>query len=244
MIAPPRVFVSAVSSEFGSARQTIKEALLTMGCHPVVQSNFPPDYRTVAAMLEEKIRSCQAVIHLVGFRYGSEPKSKLQPSEPTKQNQNQQVRRSYTQLEYDIARKLKKKVYVFVCPEEFPFDDAQHSEDEQKSALQQQHRLAVLASDTLRYEVDSTIALREKVKELQIELEELRQRQARSKRKILLGSVVLAVLLAGGSTFLWQTIGKNRDEVTTAIEELKATGPYKEIGKTASRQAEGIGNSS
>jgi len=73
MNAPARVFISATSGDLGSVRQLVKEALLSMDCHPVEQTNFPPDYRTVKEMLQDKIAACQAVIHIVGRRYGAEP---------------------------------------------------------------------------------------------------------------------------------------------------------------------------
>lgn len=43
----PEIFVSATSADLRSCRQMVKEALLTLGCVPVEQTNFPPDYRTV-----------------------------------------------------------------------------------------------------------------------------------------------------------------------------------------------------
>ena len=139
-----RVFISATSGDLGSVRQSVKEALLAIDCHPVEQTNFPPDYRTVRDMLEEKIRSCQAVVHIVGDRYGAEPDPhKLPPGTP---------RRSYTQMEYDLARKLNKKLYVFLCATDFPYDlcDAESAD---KQALQHAHRDALLADERLHTKV-------------------------------------------------------------------------------------------
>jgi hypothetical protein len=69
---PPKIFISATSGDLSSARQIAKEALLTINCHPVEQTNFEPDWRSVTDMLRGKIGDCQALIHLVGFRYGAE----------------------------------------------------------------------------------------------------------------------------------------------------------------------------
>ncbi len=101
----PEIFISAASGDLRSCRQLIKEALLTLGCVPVEQTNFPPDAATVREMLRTKISACHAVVHLAGEVYGAEPQER-KPDDP---------RRSYTQLEYDIGRELKKPVYVFVC---------------------------------------------------------------------------------------------------------------------------------
>jgi hypothetical protein len=136
---PPKVFISAASGDLGNARQAVKEALLDIGCHPVEQMNFPPDYRTVANMLREKIEGCQALIHIAGIRYGTEPDPTALP--------NGAMRRSYTQLEYDIARELAMKrgdrrfrVYSFVCPEGFPYDAEPDVEATEKRELQRRHR--------------------------------------------------------------------------------------------------------
>ena len=88
----------------------VKQGLLTMGCFPIEQTNFEPDYRTVRQMLETRIAQCDAVIHIVGVRYGAEPDPASVPEGHT--------RRSYTQMEAEIARKLGKKLYVFLCPED------------------------------------------------------------------------------------------------------------------------------
>src|SRR6266576_1107305 len=111
-----RVFISATSKDLGTVRELVKQALLTMGCMPIEQTNFPPDYRSVRDMIEEKIAACEAVIHIVGIRYGAEPDPSTLPEGA--------ARRSYTQMEADIARQLGKKLYLFVCSEDFPYDNA------------------------------------------------------------------------------------------------------------------------
>src|SRR5262245_39193050 len=98
MAVPPKIFVSATSGDLRTARVAARDALLTIECHPVEQTTFGPDYRTVRQMLEEKLRDCQALIHIVGLRYGAEPDpASLPPGTP---------RRSYAQLEYDLGRAL------------------------------------------------------------------------------------------------------------------------------------------
>ena len=72
-MSPAKVFISATSADLSSTRQVVKDALLTIGCHPVEQTNFAPDWREVDRMLRERISDCQALIHIVGMRYGAEP---------------------------------------------------------------------------------------------------------------------------------------------------------------------------
>ena len=121
MSSPPKVFISATSGDLRRIRQIVKEALLTINCHPVEQTNFEPDWRTVEGMLRGKIEGCQALIHIAGMRYGAEPDPATLPPGT--------VRRSYTQMEYAIGCQLHEqrgdagfRVYTFICPEDFPYD--------------------------------------------------------------------------------------------------------------------------
>ena len=84
-----------------------------MDCMPVVQDHFPPDHRGVEEMLRTKIGECQALIHIAGMRYGAEPEPDTLPEGAG--------RRSYTQMELDMARELGlERVFTFVCGRIFP----------------------------------------------------------------------------------------------------------------------------
>jgi hypothetical protein len=93
----PRVFISATSRDLGSCRKAVSDVLLTLNALPVLQDHFAPDYRTVVEMLRARIETCDAVICLVGRVYGQEPLTRSAD----------QPRRSYTQLEYEIAEGRK-----------------------------------------------------------------------------------------------------------------------------------------
>ena len=69
-----------------------------------------------------------AASELLGVRYGAEPDPSSVPEGET--------RRSYTQMEVEIARKLGKKLYVFLCPEDFPYDEESQAESDEKRELQ------------------------------------------------------------------------------------------------------------
>src|SRR5437763_1913265 len=96
-----RVFLSAASRDLKSARRAAAEllqehapAICPHGPLQVVhQDEFPPDYRSVWEILRQRIVECDAVVCLVGFAFGREPRD-VPPGCP---------RRSYTQLEFDIA---------------------------------------------------------------------------------------------------------------------------------------------
>ena len=58
MNVPARVFISATSGDLSSVRQLVKEALLSMDCHPVEQTNFPlPPTKTQTNSQRQLIRT-------------------------------------------------------------------------------------------------------------------------------------------------------------------------------------------
>ena len=192
--APVKVFISATSKDLGTVRELVKQALLTMGCMPVEQTNFAPDYRSVQGMIEHKIAGCEAVIHIVGLRYGAEPDLSTLPEGA--------ARRSYTQMEADIARQLGKKLYLFVCSEDFPYDDAP-PEGEDLQALQRAYRAEISKSKTVRTEVADREELGRKVRELQFEVEKLKSKVGRDRRRMVALLAALLVVLGGIGAGVW-----------------------------------------
>ena len=199
-----RVFISATSKDLGTVRELVEEALLTMDCMPIEQTNFPPDYRSVREMIEEKVAGCEAVIHIVGIRYGAEPDPSTLPEGA--------ARRSYTQMEADIARKLEKKLYLFVCPEDFPYDQAT-AESEELEGLQRAYRAEIAKGEILRTEVKDREELGRKVRELQFELEKLKSEIGRNQRRVVVSLVVLLLLLGGIGAGIWRLPSVVKKEV-------------------------------
>ena len=212
MSNPPRVFISATSTDLRSVRKLATDAVLTMGCLPVSQDHFQPGYGTVKAMLEEKIQSCQALIHIVGHRYGAEPDpAKLPAGVP---------RLSYTQMEYELARNQGIKTYVFVCPENFPYDDTGESEPEELRQLQEAHRAAILTGERLYTSVQDRDAVMSSVQQLQLELGELRGKVERGKRSLLAGiAALLLVLILIGAGVFWMLSQSGRQ--SAALSEIQ-----------------------
>ena len=140
----PTIFLSGVSHEFGSFRDAVETEIQMKGCFAENQPGFPPDYQTVEEMLRRKIHDSDAVIHIAGFRFGAEPKDR--PAD--------RPRRSYTQMEFDIARVMQKPVYQFLSTSEtvrdHPKPDEQPEDDEARQ-LQLDHRSAIKATNHLRY---------------------------------------------------------------------------------------------
>jgi tetratricopeptide (TPR) repeat protein len=154
------VFISATTQDLGSYRQVVKDALLKLGAHPTEQTTFPTDHRTVSDMLARLLDPCDAVIHLAGFHYGSEP--------PTKPGL---ARHSYAQLEYHRATKGEqpKPTYVFLARENCKFDTPPDA-DPEKQQLQREHRARLLADARLHYHFSTP----EELRAIILEIDELR----------------------------------------------------------------------
>jgi tetratricopeptide (TPR) repeat protein len=208
----PRIFVSATTADLGTCRLSVRNALLTIGCTPEEQTTFPPDWRDIREMLRVKIAACDAVVHVAGLVYGSEPQTRPE-GEP---------RRSYTQLEYEIARELKKPVYSFVCGEEFPYDPHE-PEDDERRRLQQEHRERILGGDTKYEPVGTDSELREKVLTLQTKVEELvirLERERAWRRRGVVAGLALAVVLGGGLLWVNQRTSQTSQRVAQLETEL------------------------
>ncbi|MFC1633846.1 DUF4062 domain-containing protein [Planctomycetota bacterium] len=139
MTERPTIFIGGASSEFRTFRQAVRDVLLAKDIFPIIQDSFPPHYREVRQMLTEHISRSDAVICLVGFAFGEEPRNRPE-TEP---------RRSYAQLEYQIARELNKPLYVFLSDETTRPGDQYPAEDPERQDIQQKHLKSITSSDEL-----------------------------------------------------------------------------------------------
>ena len=185
-----KVFVSATNGDLETVRTEVKNALLDLDCHPVEEDHFGADWRKVKQSLVSKIEPCEAMIHIVGFRYGGESQNAEQP-------------RSWTQMEYDTARELGKKVYTFVCSEGFDFDDFAEEESAEKLALQQRHRDAITSGDWQflmvgsRDELDQRVrSLRPNIDKLRDEIDKTENEHESTRRLMIVACAVVAVISA------------------------------------------------
>lgn len=58
----PRIFISAVSEELSSARQTVSATVRTLGFDPVSQDDFPTGHGELKQWLREQIDSSEGLI--------------------------------------------------------------------------------------------------------------------------------------------------------------------------------------
>ncbi len=209
----PRLFLSAVSEELRTVRQTVAATTRTLGYDPVSQDDFPTGHGELRQWLREQIDGCEGLIQLVGDAYGAEPPD-MDPD---------YGRVSYAQLELLYAGRRGKKTWVIVigdeCRRDKPFErldlprEAAHPDpagyQAERRTLQQNY-LALLERDNhLRHSAHNDTELQNIVLRLRDELGELRQRDERRQHR--LAGAIIAVLLGlavlgGGGWWAYQRL--------------------------------------
>jgi tetratricopeptide (TPR) repeat protein len=133
------VFVSATTSDLGDYRRRTSDILQGAGIFPVVQDYFGSDFRTIEEMLLDKILSSDAVICLIGHVFGAAPNSDGILSD-----------RSYTQIEFDLANRYEKPIYIFIADDNLA-KDKEAIESEELQSKQKEYRRTIL-TDTRKYQ--------------------------------------------------------------------------------------------
>lgn len=175
----PRLFLSAVSEELGSARRAVAATLRTLGFDPVSQDDFPTGYGELRQWLREQIDACEGLIQLVGQAYGAEPRE-IDPDFG---------RVSYTQLEFLYALGQQKKTWVMVigdgCHRDKPPDqlDLPRQSDHpdpagyqtQRRRLQAEYLTRLIQQNHLHYTATNDTELENLILRLRDELGVLRR---------------------------------------------------------------------
>ena len=95
-----RIFISSVMRDYEDCREIAEEAIRDLGMEPLLAETIIASGGTPRdVILDDAIRSCQAVVGIYGPRYGWT---------------GAQSQRSPTEEEYDRARELYKPIYAFV----------------------------------------------------------------------------------------------------------------------------------
>ena len=118
-----RVFLSAVSSEFASARDALTDDFGARDVLVRVQEQFLPARRlhTLLEALDGDIQTCEAVICVIGKRSGACPK----PEEAAPFQHilpNGVADASYTQWEFYLARHYSKECLLYLATDEYKPD--------------------------------------------------------------------------------------------------------------------------
>jgi tetratricopeptide (TPR) repeat protein len=123
MAAEFRVFLSAVTSEFGAARDAVANDLQARDLQLRVQRSFrqEPGADTLLRLLHDYIRDCSAVVCVIGTRSGACPSPTaaatfvhLLPSGITEA--------SYTQWEFFFTRAYKRRLSLYIAAADYQPD--------------------------------------------------------------------------------------------------------------------------
>lgn len=189
----PRIFVSAVSAEFGTLRQKVSTILQRMGYEARSQDNFPTGYGELGDWLRQEIEQCDGLIQILGAAYGREPPN------PFPEYVDKHGRVSYTQFELLHARALNKKVWIFKASDNVVRDTAIDELDgsgvtdpavlddpQQKKYREQQAKYIdhLRELNLLRHPFDSPVDLENRVLWIKDEMSALRDEYKQSQSNI------------------------------------------------------------
>jgi len=205
---PVRPFLSATGRGLKSFRVAAAEFLRERGFAPVVQEEFDCTYQEIRHLLRDQIAPCDVVVLLVGPAYGCQPLNWP----------DHLPRRSYTQLEYDLALELGKPVYLFFASPSCLLDPfaEEPAEDRQR---QRDYVAALKHGDRVWYEFDSPDGL-------------LRLLGNTKFHRAVRPNLPFASL---GSLF------KGRDDVLTQVRQTLLTRPAHAAAVTARQAIHGLG---
>jgi tetratricopeptide (TPR) repeat protein len=126
-----RIFLSAVTSEFGKARDAVAADLRSREALLRVQSDFrqEPGSDTTLKKLHDYIRDCSAVVCVIGKRSGAFPTP--EEAKPfAHMLPNGITRASYTQWEFFFARHFKRRLSIYLARDEHQPDLAAPTGDD------------------------------------------------------------------------------------------------------------------
>ena len=164
-----RLFLSAVSSEFRTARETLARTLRGPGLVVREQCDFgaDPNGETLLDKLHEYIKDCNCVVSLIGKRSGSKP----QPDEasahedklPKGIGKATVADWSYTQWEVFFALHYKRKIVTIQASEKYQSEQLGNPDDQQAAFLaclkSRGTDLTTKADDARDFEVQALRAL-------------------------------------------------------------------------------------
>lgn len=151
MNAPLRVLISMTEKDLGSHGLEVVR-LIRRACQRRVDVRIMHEFGyydgTISRKLRSEVKECDVLIHIVGNRYGSAPKTEQYLSKAG-------YSCSYTQLEYWLAKDFKKKVFVIMCRDNFEYDPGEQEEGVREKGIQVDHRRYLESQDHETFRVES-----------------------------------------------------------------------------------------
>src|SRR5580700_1544452 len=143
------VFISSTFEDLGEYREAIRDAVVRAGAMPLVMEDQPASGRTRWEEIRELLDSSDAVLFVVGHRYGSV---------------DTRTGKSWVEQEYEAAKRSKKPLLVFLAADNSPWpprfidpDRRKIQEFRQRVASDQVVKVFSSADD-LRFAVTESLA--------------------------------------------------------------------------------------
>ena len=162
----PKIFLSRTTKGLGAIAEKVVIVLGELGFEVIHQPKFSMGWRKIRHMLMEKIRECDSVLCLVGPVYGAAPGQHVgELADPD----TGRTEFSYTQIEYLIARRLRKPIITVLLTRGFPFTGFRQSKED--AGLQRDFvRDYIRKGEHLFYEYSSEAALLDALRTAEIEI--------------------------------------------------------------------------
>ncbi|UCE07905.1 MAG: DUF4062 domain-containing protein, partial [bacterium] len=104
---PLKIFISSTSNDLKDYRQKAIEIIERYRCQPLAMEYFDSLPNDPQEVCNQEVKECDIFIGIYAHRYGFIPKKE---------------KKSITQLEYELAKKLNKKCLCFIVAEDFPWN--------------------------------------------------------------------------------------------------------------------------
>jgi hypothetical protein len=225
----PRIFISAVSKEFGELRRRTDDWVRRLGCEPETMEVWGTEPGDLRALLRAKIDACNGLIQIVGDGYGAEP--------PNPEPDFGRV--SYTQYEFLYAQSQGKTTWLFPATAQaecrtpaaeldLPPPGDQHEPtayQAERRALQATYRERLRTTGHLRHGFGTAQDLQLLIQDLRGQTqawhEEYRESQRRLRvrlGRVLAGLIALALLMVGTAWWLHWRVTVHQDQSTATLE--------------------------
>lgn len=113
----PKIFISSTFRDLSEYRLAVKDAILQIGCTPVLLEQLPATGRAIDEIINEQLTGSDAVILLVGHRYGTVVS---------------ETGKGWLEKEYEAIKRQKKPLLVFLQSDDAPRLKTNIDEDQTK----------------------------------------------------------------------------------------------------------------
>jgi tetratricopeptide (TPR) repeat protein len=223
MTVRSRIFISAVTSEFGGVRRKVADILRRLGYDPVLQDIFGTESGDLRQMLRDTIDTCGGLIQIVGHAYGAEP--------PVEDDEFGRV--SYTQFEFLYAAAQGKQTWLIMAGDGCARDkspdrldlpaDPQHADPQrhqsERREWQQAYRERLRSSGHLWHDVEDDKDLEIKIRDLRNEFAVLRKSFRRWQSWVLTAILAILLVLGGISFGVYWTVFYQPEEVARHLAD-------------------------